>query len=133
MVLYVVSAVVAVTVMHVLLFVACVCAGVCFGAGVVAVSAYMGVTRGSGILSSEDDVIEMSVVRDVVGVCDMCMCLARRGVGVRGLGLCFTNPGGTGESGICVCVEVVWVVLEGSGWPAWSRVWEDGVVLSLCL
>ena len=32
---------------------------------------------------------------------------------VRGLGLNFTNPGGTGESGICVCVlvTVVWVVL----------------------
>ena len=34
---------------------------------------------------------------------------------VRGLGLGFTNPGGTGETGICVCVfvVVVWVVLAG--------------------
>ena len=40
----------------------------------------------------------MSVVRGVGEVCDMCMCLARGGlggVGVRGLGLGFTNPRGT--------------------------------------
>ena len=69
-------------------------------AGVVAVSAYMGITRGSGVLSSANDVLEMSVVRDVGGVCDMCMFLSRGGVGgvggdlVRGLGLGFTNSGG---------------------------------------
>ena len=34
-------------------------------------------TRGSGVLSSTGDVLEMSVVRGVGGVCDMCMCLAR--------------------------------------------------------
>ena len=34
----------------------------------------MGGTRGSGVLSSADDVLEMSVVRGVCGVCDMCMC-----------------------------------------------------------
>ena len=56
-------------------------AGVGCGGGVVAVSAYMGGTRGSGILSSAGDVLEMSVVRGVGGVCDMCMCLARAGVG----------------------------------------------------
>ena len=64
----------------------------------VAVSAYMGDTRGSGVLSSAGDVFEMNVVRGVGGVCDMCMCLARGGVGgewVRGLSLGFTNPGGT--------------------------------------
>ena len=43
----------------------------------VAVNAYMGGTRGSGGLSSACDVLEMSVVRVVGGVCDMCMCLAR--------------------------------------------------------
>ena len=47
----------------------------------VAVSAYMGGTRGSGVLSSACDVLEMSVVRGGGGVCDMCMCLARGGVG----------------------------------------------------
>ena len=51
----------------------------------VSVSAYMGGTRGgSGVLSSAGDVLEMSVVRGVGGVCDMCMCLARDGVGVSG-------------------------------------------------
>ena len=44
------------------------------------VSAYMGGTRGSGVLSSACDVIEMSVVRGVGGACDMCMYLARGGV-----------------------------------------------------
>ena len=59
---YVVDAVVAVTVMHVLLFVFAgrllgdVNAGVESGGGVVAVSAYMGGTRGSGVLASAGDV-----------------------------------------------------------------------------
>ena len=44
-------------------------AGVGSGGGVVVVSAYMGGTRGSGVLSSESDVLEMSVVRGVGGVC----------------------------------------------------------------
>ena len=35
------------------------------------VSAYMGGTRGSGVLASAGDVLEMSVVRGVGGVCDM--------------------------------------------------------------
>ena len=35
------------------------------GGGVVALSAYMGGTRGSGVLASAGDVIEMSVVRGV--------------------------------------------------------------------
>ena len=46
----------------------------------VAVSAYMGGTRGSVVLASACDVLEMSVVRGVGGMCDMCMCLARGGV-----------------------------------------------------
>ena len=56
-------------------------AGVGSGGDVVAVGACMGGTRGSGVLSSTGDVLEMSVVRGVGGVCDMCMCLARGGVG----------------------------------------------------
>ena len=42
-------------------------------------------TRGSGVLSSTGDMLEMSVVRGVCGVCDMCMCLARGGVGGEGV------------------------------------------------
>ena len=59
-------------------------------------SACMSGTRGSGVLSSTGDVL----VRGVGGVCDMCMCLARGGVGgegsewMRELGLGFTNPVG---------------------------------------
>ena len=45
----------------------------------------MGGTRGSGVLSSTGDVIEISVVRGVGGVCDICMCLARGGVGGEGM------------------------------------------------
>ena len=69
---------VVVTVMHVLLFVLHVCmlrdcegddnADVGSGGGVVAVSAYMGGTRGSGVLASAGDVLEMSVVRGAVCV-----------------------------------------------------------------
>ena len=67
-------------------------------------SACMSGTRGSGVLSSTVD--------GVGGVCDMCMCLARGGVGgeggewMRELGLGFTNPVGTGECWTCVCVLV---------------------------
>ena len=78
MVPYVVCAVVAVTVIHVLLFVLLVCllrgcegdgnAGVGFGGGVVAVSAYIGGIRGSGVLASAGDMLEISVVRGVGGV-----------------------------------------------------------------
>ena len=65
----------------------------------------MCVTCCSCIVSSADDVLWMSVVRGmrgVGGVCEMCMCLARGGVdgeGMRGLGLGFTNPVGTGSVG----------------------------------
>ena len=58
----------------------------------VAVSAYMGGTQGSCVLSSAGDVLEMGVVR---------------GVGVEwltGLGLGFTNSGGTwGKWDMCLC------------------------------
>ena len=67
-------------------------------------SACMSGTRGSGVLSSTGDV-------PVRGrVCDMCMCLARGGVGgeggewMRELGLGFTNPLGTGGVlDMCLC------------------------------
>ena len=50
----------------------------------VAVSARLSGTRGSGVLSSTGDVLETSVVTGVGGVCDMCMRLAWGGVGVEG-------------------------------------------------
>ena len=48
----------------------------------VAVRACMSGIRGSGVLSCTCDVL----VRGVGGVCDMCMCLARGGVGGEGGG-----------------------------------------------
>ena len=76
----------------------------------VAVSACMSGTLRSGVLSSTCDVFGMSVVRGVGGVCEMCICLARSGVGgeggwwVRGLGLGFTNPVGIGGAlDMCLC------------------------------
>ena len=88
-------------------------------AGVVVVSAYLGGTRGSGVLSGAGDVLEMSVVRGVGRVCDMGMCLARAGWEVLGVSGRQDWVGALpileehGESGICVCVlvAVVWVVL----------------------
>ena len=71
-------------------------------------SAYMCGTRGSGILSSAGDVLEMIVVRGVGGVCDMCMCLARGGVGLEVHDWVWVLPilEEHGERGICVCVLV---------------------------
>ena len=97
------SAVVAVTVMHVLLFVLHVCegdgnAGVGSGGGVFVVSVCMSGTRGSGVLSSTGDML----VRGVGGVCDMCMCLARGGVGGEGRVSC-----------VCVWLGAVWVERGG--------------------
>ena len=92
-------------------------------------------TRGSGIVSSAAGVLWMRVVRGmrgVDGVCEICMCLARRVVGVelvkwmRGLGLGFTNPVGTGECWTCVLVAVVWV---GNRYGAWTMVWRGGGVM----
>ena len=88
-------------------------------------------TRGSGVLSSIGDVL----VRGVGGVCDMCMCLARDGVGGEGmyerkLGLGFTNPVGTGGV-LDMCRGGVGGV--GGEWVgAWTRVGSGGVVLCLC-
>ena len=47
----------------------------------VAVSACMSDTRGSGVLSST-----VTCLRGVGGVCDMCMCLVRGGVSGEGGG-----------------------------------------------
>ena len=50
----------------------------------------MGVRRGSDIVSSAADMLWMSVVRGmrgVGGVCEICMCLARGGLGGEGEGV----------------------------------------------
>ena len=100
-------------------------------------SGCMSGTRGSGVLPSTGDLLEMSVVRGVGGVCDMCMCLARGGVGgegVSGLGLGFTNPVGTGGVlDMCLCFGCGGVGgVDGEGYGAWTRVGSGGVVLCLC-
>ena len=69
-------------------------------------------------MSNAADVLWNSVVRGmrgVGGVCEMCMCLARGGVGgegdewMRGLGLGFTNPVGTGGVlDVCLCFGCGW-------------------------
>ena len=78
-------------------------------------SACMSGIRDSGVLSSTGDVL----VRGVGGVCDMCMCLARGGVGgewMRELGLGFTNPVGTGGVlDMCLCL------VAGRGFGPGSR------------
>ena len=103
----------------------------------IAVSGYMGGTRGSGVLSCASDVLQMSVVRGV------CVCLVGVGLGcwserVRGLGLGFINPGGTGGKwDVCV----FWLRRCGWCWGGESgggRFGQGlgecgGVVLSLCL
>ena len=96
-------------------------------------SACMRGTRGSGVLSSTGDVL----VRGVGGVCDMCMCLARGGVGgeggewMRELGLGLTNPLGTGGVlDMCLCfgcggvggVGGEWGLGQGSGAVGWCYV-----------
>ena len=98
----------------------------------VAVSECMSGTRGSGILSSTGDVLEMSVVRGVGGVCDMCMYLARGGgewcEWMRELGLGSTNPVGTGGVlAVCLCfgcggVGGEWVGGLDQGRERWSGV-----------
>ena len=94
-------------------------------------SACMSDTRGLCVLSSTCDVL----VRGVGGVCDMCMCLARGGVGgeggewMRELGFGFTNTVGTGGVlDMCLCFGCGGVGGEWVG--VWTRV--GGVVLCLC-
>ena len=117
-------------------------AGVGTGGGVVAVSAYMGGTRGSGILASACDVLEISMVRGVCGVCDMCMCLARGVVGrvvgdwLTGLGLGVTNSGGTWEKwDMCLCFGCGGVGCVGGEWVGGIGLglagWDD--VMSVCV
>ena len=93
-------------------------------------------TRGSGVLASAGDVLEISVVRCVGGVCAMCMCLARGGVG----GVRVSRPQDWVwalpiqeehvESGVCcVLVAVVW----GGVGREWVGSLGQGRVLRICL
>ena len=88
-------------------------------------SACMSGTRGSGVLSSTGDVL----VRGVGGVRDMCMCLARGGVGgeggewMRELGLGFTNPvGAWGVLDMCFGAGGEWVGGLDQGRERWGGV-----------
>ena len=83
-----------------------------------------------------------SVVRGVGGVCDMCMCLTRGGVGgdggewMRELGFGFTNAVGTGGVlDMCLCFGCGGVGGVGGEW-VWGldqgRERWGGVVLCLC-
>ena len=94
----------------------------------VAVSVCMGGTHGSGVLYSTGDVLEMSVVRGVCGVCGMCLARVsvpgEGGEWMRGLGLGFINPVGTGGV-LDVCL---WFGGVGRGLGPGS----GGVLLCLC-
>ena len=108
------------------------------GGGVVAVSAYIGGTCGSRVLVSVCDVLEMSVVRGVGGVCDMCMCMARGGrwwgcvdeSSEFGLYQLWMSMGKVGY------VSVIW--LQWCGW-CWGRLagrlgpGSGRVVLCMCV
>ena len=97
-------------------------------------SVCMSGTRGSGVLSSTCDVL----VRGVGEGCDMCMCLARGGVGgeggewMRELGLGFTNPLGT-VLDMCQCFGCGGVGGVGGEWVGGlDKGRERWVVLCLC-
>ena len=97
----------------------------------------MGGTRRSSIVSSAADVLGM---RRVGGVCEMCMCFARVGVGGEGrvdktirFGL-YQSCGEQGECWTCVCVAVVWVGGLNQGMDGWGGIMPVCVVSpdSLC-
>ena len=112
-----------------------------FRGGVVVVSACMSGIRGSGVLSSTGDVLDMSVVRGAGGVCVTCVCVWLGAVWVetggkwmRELGLSFTNPVGTGGVlDVCLCFGCGGVGGVG-GWCRWvggldqGREWWGGVM-----
>ena len=103
-------------------------------------SACMRGTRGSGVLFNTGDLLVMIVVRGVGGVCDMCLCLARGGVGgergewMRELGLGFTNPVGKGGVlDVCLYFGCGGVgSVDGESVGALTKGGSGGVVLCLC-
>ena len=144
---YVVGVVVAVTVMHVL-FVLHVCmlreyegagkVGMGFGGICGCRECVYGWYTWFKWLSSACDWLEMSVVRGVDRVCDICMCFTRGGLGgvggewLRRLCLGFTIPGRTwGKWDMCLCFGCGGIggvgggggvggrIGPGSGWVGW--------------
>ena len=95
-------------------------------------SACMSGTCGSGVLPSPGDVL----VRGVGGVCDMCMCLARGGVGgergewMRELG--FGLYQSSGDRGSVGHVSVSWLRWCGRWGVGRGLGQGSGVVLCLC-
>ena len=96
-------------------------------------------TRGSGMVSNAADMLWMSLVRGMTrvgGVCEICMCFARGGMGgegVSGFGLYQScGKGGVLDVSLCLsCGSVggvgrVWVggrgIGPGSGGVGWSYV-----------
>ena len=67
-------------------------------------------------LSSTGDVLKMSVVRGVGGVCDMCMCFTRGGLGGVGSEWVggFGQGLGGGDCGVC-CESGLFVLITGPG------------------
>ena len=90
------------------------------GRGVVAVSTCVSGTRGSDVLSSTGDVLEMSVVRGVGGVCDMLLGAVWVWVYER---IGFYLYQSCGDMGSVGDVSVFW--LRWCGWCGWCR-WGVG-------
>ena len=98
-------------------------------------SACMSGTRGSGVC-----LVQVTFVRGVGGMCDMCVCLARSGVGrevgewMRGLGLGFTNLVGIGGVlDMCLCFGCGGVGgVDGEWVGGLDQVWERCYVCVRC-
>ena len=96
----------------------------------------MGGSRGSGVLSSAGDVLEMWHVYVFASGGGGRWCCEVLGVsGWHDWVWALSIRGEHGESGICasVLVAVVRVVLLESGWAAWARVLGWGGVIYVCV
>ena len=91
---------------------------------------------GSDVVSTANDMPEMSVVRGVRGaggVCEMGMCLASGVVGGERNGFEFTNHIGTGVWDMCLCLGYSGVVGGGGGVGDCPGPGSGKVVLCLCV
>ena len=99
------------------------------------IAGHVGGTRGPGIVSSAADVLWMSVGFEELVEYVRCVCVWLGAAWVvRGLGLDFINPGGTGGLfDVCLCFGCGDVGGVGGEWVgALTRVWKGVVVLCLC-